>query len=653
MNTFSGGYTGVMLRVDLDTQVVQKVPSPEPDKWLGSRGWNALIGWNEVPPGTGPFDPENRIIFSTGALVGTGAPTAGRTTLSTIGPRGYPVPMWTSSSMGGYWGAELKYAGYDSIVVHGKAVGPCYILIEDDRVSIEDAGELWGLGVHTTQQQLKIKHSPQHQILVIGPAGENMVRYASIIHRLSNASGNGGFGGVMGSKNLKAIVVRGTGSVRIADPDQYLNVIAQTWELTKGGLRHIGQPERGYPNVACSHGCSVNCYARIIKPPAQLDANTPMRMMKCVNGSMVRGGHHGYQGSSSSGDNLNVPGPVALHEAGLDIGNLIDELGLTVWCYDTWSRYLGGLKEIGVDEILGEKIELDNALWWRDLLVKIAFREGIGDEFAEDFPRFYAKHHIGPEHLAEFVNSKGSRGHGWHRDGRAMERHPSPFWEYSALLYAVSTRDVTPSTHGFFFLNGLYGYPDAPKQVAEIPLSLQELAEKVYGSREAVFPGDGYIEYVTRWHQHRAIIKDSLGLCDFIFPVTRRNQDTYQDMMQAINGNGDDICGDIDIEAKLYKACTGLDIDTAEMDSPIAERIVNLERCLDVRNFGRNREIDEAVIPHFQWAEKTDGTQLSADANEFRALLDRFYDLRGWDKQTGAPTPEKLDSLGLETVNLT
>ena len=105
---------------------------------------------------------------------------------------------------------------------------------------------------------------------------------------------------------------------------------------------------------------------------------------------------------------------------------------------------------------------------------------------AEDLPRFYEKHGIGPSYLAEFVASKGSRGHGWHRDGRAMERHPSPFWEYSALLYAVSTRDVTPSTHGFFFLNGLYGYPDAPKRTPEILESLQALAEKVYGSREAV-----------------------------------------------------------------------------------------------------------------------------------------------------------------------
>ena len=317
-----------------------------------------------------------------------------------------------------------------------------------------------------------------------------------------------------------------------------------------------------------------------------------------------------------------------------------------------WYRYLGGLKELGIDNLAGEPVKLDDPVWWRDLMIKIAHREGIGNDIAEGLPRFYDKHNIGPRYLADFVASKGSRGHGWHREGRAMERHPSPFWEYSALLYAVSTRDVTPSTHGFFFLNPLYGYPDAPKPESEIPESLQELAEKVYGSREAIFPGDTYIEHVTRWHQHRAIIKDSLGLCDFIFPVIRRNHESWEAMRTAINMGGDQIYGDVAAESKLYRVCTGIDIDISEMESPIAERIVNLERALDVRNYGRNREIDEAVIPHYQWGEKTDGTHLSSDANEFRALLDRFYDLRGWDKKTGAPTQEKLKALGLVEVNL-
>ena len=180
---------GTVLRVDLSSRKVSVEPTPDPTKWLGPRGWNMLIGWNEVKPGVGPFDPENRLVFSVGALVGTGAPTAGRMTVSSLQPRGYPEPMWASASMGGYLGAELKYAGYDGLIVQGCADAPCYLLIEDDRVSIEDASDLWGQGTFPTQKILKERHSSDHQIATIGPAGENRVRFASIIHRLSNAVG--------------------------------------------------------------------------------------------------------------------------------------------------------------------------------------------------------------------------------------------------------------------------------------------------------------------------------------------------------------------------------------------------------------------------------------------------------------------------------
>jgi aldehyde:ferredoxin oxidoreductase len=334
----------------------------------------------------------------------------------------------------------------------------------------------------------------------------------------------------------------------------------------------------------------------------------------------------------------------------LDLGNMIDDLGLTAWVYDSWYRYLGGLREMGIDELAGLQIRIDDAEWWRDLLHSVAYREGLGDAIAEGLARFYDRHPVGPRYLADFVESAGSRGHGWHREGRAMEPHPSPFWEHSALLYAVSTRDVTPSTHGFFFLNREYGYPSAPKDVSEIPESLLELAERVYGSREAIYPGDAHVEHVTAWHQHRAIIKDSLGLCDWVFPVLRRTHADREALEEARRVGGEQFYGDAEAEARLYRACTGIDLEMAEMERPIAERIVALERCLDVRNHGRSRAADEAVIPHYQWPEKTDGTHLSADAGEFRALLDRYYDLRGWDRETGAPTPDKLRELGLDEM---
>ena len=257
--------------------------------------------------------------------------------------------------------------------------------------------------------------------------------------------------------------------------------------------------------------------------------------------------------------------------------------------------------------------------------------------------RFYDKYQVGPAYLAEFIESAGSRGHGWHREGRAMEAHPSPFWEYSALLYAVSTRDVTPSTHDFFFLNGLYGYPNAPKDPSEISPQLLDLSERLYGTREAVHPGTAGIENVTLLHQHRAIIKDSMAFCDWVFPIMRRGfrlDRRAQGLHRAIS------MATCPPRRCSTEPCTGIDMDIREMESPIAERIVNLERCIEVRNNGRDRELDEAVIPHYQWPEKTDGTHISEDASEFRALLDRYYDLRGWDRETGYPDARETAPIG-------
>lgn len=646
MNSFKGGYAGRLLRVDLTAGRITTEELPDVEQWLGPRGWNAWIGWNETGPGIGPFDPENRIIFSAGPLVGTGAPTSGRMTISTIAPRNYPTPMWVTASIGGYIGAELKYAGYDGIVVHGKANAPCYLLIEDDRVSLRDASDLWGQGVYRTEQWLKERHSQAHQIMTIGPAGENRVRFASIIHRLSNAVGNGGFGGVLGSKNLKAIVVRGTKGFPIADPAAFMDAIAYVQNLVKGGLNHLGQLDRGYPYVACSHGCSVRCYTRVRSVSDQFGLGSSNNMTTCVDGTWVGGLGKSYNGTSPQGEKLVLPGVPGLGDAGLELANLANDMGITSWAHYTWGHYFGALQALGITEVCGLQLKLDSPDFWREWITKVSLRESWGDAMAEGLARFYDAYQIGPRHLVEFLESSGSRGHGWHREGRTMERHPSPYWEHSALLYAVSTRDVTPSTHGFLFLNDLYGFPEKPRSVDEIPHPLKSLARRLYGDERPIYPGTEMVEYATAWHQHRAIIKDSLGVCDWVFPIVRRS---FADV-DAQKAAGDDIYGDVTAEAALYRACTGIPLGVEEMERPIAERIINVERCIEIRNNGRTRADDEAVIPHYQWPDKTDGTHLSANADEFRSLLERYYDLRGWDHTRGWPTQSKLRELQLDDI---
>jgi aldehyde:ferredoxin oxidoreductase len=370
-------------------------------------------------------------------------------------------------------------------------------------------------------------------------------------------------------------------------------------------------------------------------------------MAKCNNQGFQVGPHPGYEGRSSTGRTLSVPRPKGFGEAGRELDHLLEDLGLTTWCYSNWGRYLGALREQGITELLGERLEIDDLDWWRGWVQRVAHRQGTGDAYAEGVARFYEAHRIGPDYLAEFCESAGSRGHAWHREGRTLERHTSPFWEYAALLYAVSTRDVTPSTHGFLFLNGLQAHARVDADPSDMPDNLREFAQAIYGSADVFRPGNDRLPHITAWHQHRAIIKDSLGVCDWIYPVLRPTLDTREEWEERLSTGQGSLLGDPAAEARLYRAATGIDVGIDEMERPIAERIVTLERCLDVRNTGRSRADDEAVIPHFQWAGKVDGTQLSADGREFRAMLDGYYRLRGWDRETGHPLPETLQRLGL------
>ena len=329
MNAAKGGYTGRMLRVDLDAANVSVEETPDPTVWLGPRGWNALIGWNEVRPGVGPFDPENRIVLSAGPLVGTCAPTSGRVVVSSLMPRGYPQPMWASATMGGYWGAELKYAGYDGIIIQGRASTPVYLRIEDDRVSLEEADDLWGQGLYATQRALKERHGQQYQVAAIGPAGENRVRFATIGHRLKNAVGNGGFGGVFGAKNLKAIAIRGTGGVALADPAGFVSEVQRVWQLARGGIGGIGQIDSGFPLVACTHGCTVRCGARMEPLTDHYGVGAAYKMSLCVDSGWARGSHPEYRGRSLR--RAVRPSAAWPGEMGLNVGSLVgpdDDLGL-------------------------------------------------------------------------------------------------------------------------------------------------------------------------------------------------------------------------------------------------------------------------------------------------------------------------------------
>ncbi|MFH0941968.1 MAG: aldehyde ferredoxin oxidoreductase N-terminal domain-containing protein [Chloroflexota bacterium] len=222
------GWSGKILRVDLSKKAYSTVPTAPYTSFIGGRGINTKIVYDEVGPEVAPFDPENRLLFGPGVLTGTPAPTASRTTVTTLCPNG----TIGSSGFGGYVGAEIRHAGYDNIIIQGKADKPVYLYLHDDIVEFRDAGQVWGKDTIETQPLIRKEiGDPDVQVACIGPGGENIVSFASVRTGVQAAGGRGGMGAIMGSKNLKAIAVRGKRGVEIARLGEFLKVANQTGKM--------------------------------------------------------------------------------------------------------------------------------------------------------------------------------------------------------------------------------------------------------------------------------------------------------------------------------------------------------------------------------------------------------------------------------------
>ncbi|MBW2370688.1 MAG: aldehyde ferredoxin oxidoreductase, partial [Deltaproteobacteria bacterium] len=224
-------YGGNILLVDLSRGEITKEPTSQYTRsFLGGRGINIKLFYDHIQKGIDPLSAENILVFGVGPLGGTTL-SSGRTEVTAKSPE---TGLLGSSNFGGFWGGELKYAGYDHIVIKGKADRPSYLWINNDQVEIRDAGAYWGKDAYQTQELIRQNvGNLDVKIACIGQAGENLVRFSTIQHELGNAAGRTGMGTVMGSKNLKAIVVRGTNQLTVADPEKFLDHAAQLFEIIK------------------------------------------------------------------------------------------------------------------------------------------------------------------------------------------------------------------------------------------------------------------------------------------------------------------------------------------------------------------------------------------------------------------------------------
>lgn len=629
------GWKGQILDVDLTTGATSvRDTMPYAQEALGGRALAARIAWAEIPPDAGPYDAANLIIIATGPLTGTLSPTSGRTIMSSLSPRCYPRPWYTHSTLGGWFGAELKYAGFDAIVIRGRANAPTMLEITDGRAQLRDARDLWGHDARETQLVLRERLGPRTQVLTIGPAGEHRVRFATVQHAEDNAAGHSGFGAVWGSKNLKAIVVHGTGGVRVARPEALFREVAGVGKAAispvHGALQSDARQKRPVCSQACPFVCTVSSYGQ-----RENGRRIPGLCISAVWRSQDYMEETKYTSTElcvPAGKNFRMNTEVALHE-------LCNSLGLDLWFRLVMQPWFIRCTELGIHEIRGFAIKPTDPAWFEAFMRQLAYREGLGDLFADDLVR--AMDALEGELPAELIRLGRELEFGFgfpaHREGRFWDEEPLPFWVISAMMYASESRDPTIGTHLSSLLLADFVLADAETARR----GFRVLAQKTWGLPDAFEPTFENKAPIAIWSQNQHMLIDSLPMCDFSFPQLMRLFENRSAWEQAVAAG--DISGDLDLDRRLLAAVTGVEYDRAEL-TRIAERAFNLERVMLARA-GRCRAMEEALAPHFRLPCRADGT--SIDAAGFSRLLDEYYTARGWDPETGWPTAETLRALGL------
>ncbi|MGE5506874.1 MAG: aldehyde ferredoxin oxidoreductase [Chitinophagales bacterium] len=680
-----GGWTGKTLRVNLTTgNITVEDTIAKYKDYLGGTGVAYKVLWDEVPAGTKGFDEANKIIFGVGPLTGTGAPCGGRTSITTIFPTTYPVESVGTGHMGGHWGAELKYAGWDNVIIEGKSPKPVYLAIMDDKVEIRDAAHLWGNGIYRATEAICQEMGPETQVAAIGQAGENMVRMSVVIN--SNSHSAGGVGGVMGSKKLKAIAVRGTGSVKIAaDKKAWKELNQYCLSLLGANNQHVvpstPQPWAEYSSPGVRWTSRKGLYWGAANPPVETGECRPedlnrmgFRTMKAImdlgpiaEKFTVRMGGcpscpirchihvdvpsvEAKYGVSRYAANTCVgwggkswfksfPDEMTGLEANVLGKHLADDYG--VWCnYGQLQRdfkylYESGLIKKNVPEkeyksIPFDKFEKGDPEFLLDIYRRIAFKEGeLGTMLGEGSGRHAEKWHFPKEYFEDhniLYWGKGTTKHHAHENGGQV----------GLLVNLPYNRDAQNHAHSNFLACGL----PTPVQ--------KKIAAKWWGA-EAIDPANNYTPMNRAKAKYavfavvRKELYDSLTLCGWMWPL-------IPSPLKSRNYEGD-----ITLEAQFYSLATGDQKSMEELDR-VGERLFNLHRALTIRDWGtvEMREKHDTVPEWaFNWPEDkapfTPG-HYKMDKADTEVAKDMFYEELGWDKKTGAPTRATLERLGLGYV---
>jgi len=587
------GWMNKVLRIDLSSGAMDVEPLRFHEEYVGGRGLGVRYMAEEVMPQTEPLSPENKVMIATGPLTGTRAPTGGRFSVISRSPL---TGTMCDSNSGGFFGAELKKAGYDAVIIEGESDKPVYLHIEDDKVELLDARDLWGKDFHETLAALKEKHE-KHRVLGIGPAGENLVKVSAIMNDEDRAAGRGGLAAVLGSKKFKAIAVKGSKKVEIADPDGFDKTLKTVAKLVKkNGVTNNALPIFGTSvlvNIINAHGMfpthnfqrgvfndaegiSGEKIAETILTGKYACYGCPIACGRRTKTSNMEGEGPEYETTWAFGADLGINDLETVAEANY----LCNQYGLDTISSGATIACAMELKEKGKlssDEVpgFGEKEGL------LALVKNMALRQGIGDELAEG-SKIFAEKRGAPE-LAMQVK------------GMELPAYDPRGVQGMALSYATSNRG---GCH-------MRAYMISPEILGQ-PVVLDR------------FSTEGKAD-VCIFLQNMSAFVDSVVMCrftQFAFPL-----DYYSILLTNVTG-------------KEYKP---------EDANKIGEKIWNLERLYNL-SAGFTCE-DDTLPPRFLNEELPEGGSRNRVV-QLDKMLKEYYKLRGWDEK-GIPTSQTMSRLGL------
>ena len=610
------GYMGRILRVNLSRpEISEETLDPKIlRKFVGGRGLATKYLFDEVKPGIDPLGPENKLVFMTGPLTGTPTPTGGRYSVVSKSPL---TGFWGHANSAGFWGSDFKRSGFDGVIFEGISPSPVYLVTEDGKAEMRDAGHLWGKSVLKTTRLIKAELGEKFNVACIGIAGENLVRYASIMNDLHRAAGRCGMGAVMGSKRLKAIAAWGKRRIEIANPEGFREIYGIALKRISESRLSVGLKKYGTAGVLdlINEGGGVptkNWQTGVFPQADEINVSALNRKILvgtkgcfacttgCTRATEVKTGPYAFRGEGPEYESIGGLGSMCMIDdiEAIAYGHyLCNEYGLDSISTGTTIAFAMECFEKGIltkSDTGGLELNFGDATVMVALIHKIAKREGIGHLLAEGVKR--ASERIG----------RGSERFAMHCKGLELPSYDPRAMRILGLGYATATRGgchITSSPHGVPLADGYHSC--LPKEDRE-PFDL--LSEEPKRAKIVKILEDAY-----------AVI-DSLGACKFAAMVLR-----------------------VDRWARLVSTVTGWEgFDESEFRR-CGERIYNLERIFSVRE-GLTRADDS--LPKRLTEEPLPEGPAKGSVVHLEPLLDAYYGYRGWD-ENGIPTPKKLRELEL------